>query len=635
MNICTAFIPNSPKDILALDFNSFKNFLMIMLGKDVFYQAYQSDFMIKSPVSNFHNSDWFKKSKIIGINPRITGSFFNIVKYATTFCENAIHIMPFFETGHDESLYVQNSWRISEEFFDENLANDGFDTIEKQLKVIINLLHAMGKAVGFDVLPHVDNFSEIVFLNPSLFEWAKLNDNKTSQLFPPEIDYNKIYLDVENEIVNFLKLYKYKDNNLTAKKLFEETTEKERHSIIFGKDKKKWNNIRISLMNYIRQKGYETLPVTEHSPSRPIIFDKINTKNGINWSEFSIKNKSEQAIILGCITPYKWYEIDNEGYPNANKPELRVWSYFIDKYKNIQNEYNFDFMRGDMAHNQIPHASKIPIKQLSEFWKFLKQEIQKNTPYFASLAEAFYNTHYINGYTDMMNKDFDVVLGNMNFRFLDEEFINHLKDYINIHPQFSFSPCVCVFTNDADKKENNALYQSPLANDIRIFCGYFLNQASYTGIGYELRNLLPKKPEQYTFNYIKKMKKPYCWGNNEEFLSTVFEMREIYCQITKEIKNPEIKLCYTNSNSALSWIFTDELNNIKYLFCFNLDKQVKNITITFDKNHRNYNSFQGYYSNLIDNFKDKKFDMTKSKELILKDFPIGSCCILKNITDPK
>ena len=624
----TEFMLVSPNDILGIDLNVFKKIMIDRLGKDKFFQAYQCNKLIKSPASSCNNSDWFKKSKIIGVNPRITGSFINIVKYALTFPENAIHIMPFFESGHEGSLYVQNSWRISDEFFDNELKKDGFDTVEKQLKVTINLLHALGKAVGFDVLTHVDNFSEIVFLNPKYFEWAKLNKNKTSQLFPPEVDYNKIYLEVEKKIVEFVK-NKNPEINFDADNLFNNTDEHLRHKIIFGENAQKWKNIRLELMKYIRSFGYETLPVVEHAPIRPIVFEKIANKNNTNWAQFKVENKAYDAIILGCVTPYKWYKIDDMGYPQTTKYETEVWKYFIDKYKQIQEEFNFDFIRADMAHNQISHSSKtIRKNKKKEFWRELKKAIQKDTPYFATLAEAFYNTYYIDGYSDMMNKNFDVVLGNLNYRLLNENYINHIKDFLEIYVKhFSFAPCVCTFTNDSDKKEHNICYQSPLGNEIRMFCAFFLELPSYMGMGYELRNSLPKKGEEYSFNYIKNQKKPYKWGNNEEFLSTIFEMREVFLKIKKEIKNPKIKLCDTDSIS-LAWLYLDENNDAKYLFCFNLDTEKEKVCITLNKELMTSKVLKGFYSNIYEDIVELNLKVTKSSKINLNNLPIGACLIL-------
>ncbi len=626
----TNYLKISPKDVLSIDITTFKNILIDRLGRKIFHQVYQCDELIKSPVECFKNSDWFKKAKIVGVNPRITGSFLNIVKYALTFSENAIHIMPFFESGHEGSLYVQNSWRISNEFLDKNFIDEGFNTAEKQLKLTVNLLHALGKTVGFDVLPHVDSFSEIVFLNPKYFEWIKLNKQKKSQLFPPEVIYDDIHLGVEEKIIEFIK----KKNNYSTKfdinKLYSDGVSEElRHSIIFGNDSDKWEKIRLELIKYIRSFGFETIPVAEHAPMRPIVFDKIIHNKSTDWAQFKVENKAKDAVILGCTTPYKWYKIDESGYPITSKPEYTVWKYFIKKYKSIQEEYGFDFLRADMAHNQISHSSKTIGKvKKKEFWAELKHSIQKNTPYFATLAEAFYNTYYIDGYTDMINKEFDVVLGNLNYRILNENYINHIKDFINVYPKhFPFAPCICVFTNDADKKEHNIFYQSPLANEVRMFCAYFLDLPSYMGMGYELRESLPDKQEKYTFNYIKQMKKPYQWGDNEEFLSSVFEMREIYEKIKNKIKQPKLRLCKTDSLS-LAWVYLDEQNNAKYLFCFNLDNNKDEISITIDKKLCINKKVVGMYSNIYEDIDQFNSEITASGKLVLKNFAIGSCLIL-------
>ena len=36
------------------------------------------------------------------------------------------------------------------------------------------------------------------------------------------------------------------------------------------------------------------------------VIDSFKNSNH-NWAQFRVKNKARDAIILGCVTPYKWY----------------------------------------------------------------------------------------------------------------------------------------------------------------------------------------------------------------------------------------------------------------------------------------------------------------------------------------
>jgi hypothetical protein len=114
---------------------------------------------IQSPVCDRLDGSWLKRSNMVGVNVRTIGSFWNVIKYALTLpqAQDAIHLLPIWEPGVVGSLYGISSWFINSEFFSEELtkACPELDTVERQLKAVINLLHAMGKAVGMDVIPQV------------------------------------------------------------------------------------------------------------------------------------------------------------------------------------------------------------------------------------------------------------------------------------------------------------------------------------------------------------------------------------------------------------------------------------------------------------------------------------------------
>jgi hypothetical protein len=186
------FVSIMPETAIKMSYEQSLQLLKTLVNEDELLKAFDIKNTYPSPVAAEINTNWFKKSNIIGINPRITKTFWGIIKYAMTFPENAIHILPLFESGCDNALYAPISWKLSQEFLDPDLVKIGFDTPEKQLKLIINVLHCMGKTVGFDALTHCDKFSEIVFVNPKYFEWVKLNKERTTQLFPPVVDYNTI-----------------------------------------------------------------------------------------------------------------------------------------------------------------------------------------------------------------------------------------------------------------------------------------------------------------------------------------------------------------------------------------------------------------------------------------------------------
>lgn len=559
------------KKPLNIIFKELKN----ILGLTEFEKALNINNSYPSPVKNNENSSWIKKSKIIGINPRIAKTYFNIVKYAMTFPEDTIHIMPLWEVGCDGGIYARTNWKLNSQWLDIELANLGYDTPEKQLKLTVNILHALGKKVGFDAVGHTDKFSEEVFIIPECFEWIRLNDSKTKQIHYE--DSETVYRILKDTIIDFLKTNKKADGTDFDPNFnfFDfNTSYEEREKILFGTDLTARTQRRISLMNYVRENGFETVPVTEHAPCRPITFMGIEKNPDGNWADFKVENGNSNAKIFNALTPYRWYKIDKYGYPDINNPITKTFEYFFKKVSEFQKEYNFDFLRADMAHNQISHSHISKQKDEnygSEMWKLLKENIQtkNNVPYFATYAEAFLSKYYIDGYSDMKNKNFDIVLGTSNFNFLNEDFVRLIKHYSIIEKNYNFSPCIVSITNDSDRKENNKYHQSPLANEIRYFIQLmYVSLAGYTGMGFEIRNNIPQNGSEFSGAYTNYQADDYKWGDNKNLFKTITKIRKIYSQIITE--NTNSIFLSSPSDSALVWVNYQD-NEPKYLFVVNFD----------------------------------------------------------------
>lgn len=617
------FIKENPKAIISYSLNKTLKVLCSLLGSDKLKQAFDIEFNYPSPVVNNPNSEWLKKSKIIGINPRIIGSYFNIVKYALTFPEDAIHIMPVWEMGCDGAIYARVNWKLSEEWLDKELVAYGYETPEKQLKLVVNLLHALGKKVGFDCVGHTDKFSEEVFIMPECFEWIRLNEEKTAQV--KYADSEEVYLQLKKSVVNFLSEFGSADGSTfdISKDFFSnDFSYMEREQVLFGKTLEQRTNRRVALMNYVRDLGFETIPVTEHSPCRPIEFDCIRTSEFGSYADFKILEKKGAAKIFNAITPYRWYKIDNAGFPIVENPINKTFNYFFEQVEVFQNQYNFDFLRGDMAHNQSAHAhssSKKNDKFEFEMWKLLKERIQIKTPYFATFAEAFLGAYYIDGYSDMINKSFDVILGMSNFKYLDGEFIELVKHYQVCSEQTPFAPCIVSITNDSDQEHNNMLHQSPLANEIRYFIQMLITLPGYTGMGFECRNLVPEKQSEYSGIYTNYQPEKYTWGRNEKLFKNVSKIRKIYDKMN--IGGLKTYILSLNSENVLAWLLCDVNTNTPKYFC------LVNIDTSLNKKDVNYDL--QVYCSLDNKILRPLFALNKNKFLI-KSQNANSGCI-KNV----
>ena len=158
---------------------------------------------IQSPVKNEPDGSWLKRTNMVGINMRTVQSFWNIVKYALTLpkIQDSIHILPIWEAGVVGSIYGLSSWELNPEFYSQELANacPQLNTIERQLRATINILHAMGKSVGMDVIPHTDRYSQASLAYPQYFEWLQRQDTEI-------IDHrDNLHEEVQQKIFEFLQ----------------------------------------------------------------------------------------------------------------------------------------------------------------------------------------------------------------------------------------------------------------------------------------------------------------------------------------------------------------------------------------------------------------------------------------------
>ncbi len=638
------FISMLPQEAINMSYEESLQLLETLVNKNSLTQAFDINKTFPSPVSDEISTDWFKKSNIIGINPRITKTYWGIVKYAMTFPENAIHLLPLFEAGCDNAIYAPVSWNLSYEFLDPELVKIGYETPEKQLKLIINVLHCLGKTVGFDALTHCDKFAEFVFVNPKHFEWVKLNKERTSQLFPPAINYNTIYLEVENAIKDFLKINGSADNsikiddNLLNNFFSDDFAEQQRLNILFGFDADCRLKRRVELLNFIRKNGFETVPVTEHAPCRPIIFDCMKKDEDVEWAEFKVDNSSPISKIFGSQTPFKLYPIENEGYPETDKPYFEMWDYLAIKFFEFQNEYNFDFLRADMAHNQPSHSQKNETKlhfNKHEIWAFIKERIRHEKPYFATLAEAFLNQHYyIDGFQDMENKKFDLVLGPLNFLYLNDEYVSSLQCLSTMDYKYRFKTCVTSITNDTDRESNNNLYKSPFSNELRLFTGLFTDLPSYMGIGLETRDYDPISKEYFSNHYTNYQPIEYQWGNNVELFGNISGIRQIFSKIYPHIKDQ--KLCWLNTDNPYqaSWLYINQkTNQPSYLFSINLDISNDYSDVNIDNFADCANSANKYKLETVFAMSDVQSDIqiieVNDENIKLENFSIGEARIYR------
>jgi hypothetical protein len=562
-----------------------------------FFAAMRPENTIESPVKTTNHSTWIKTANMVGINVRTVGNFWNVVKYALTLpkTQNSIHLLPIWEPGVVASLYGIASWNINPEFFSEELYRESpvLDTVEKQLKVVVNLLHALGKTVGMDVIPHTDRFSEPVLANPQFFEWIERMDDRIIN------HSDKLYLKVQDKIYRFLKT-ESPQNLPNSKELFfsKNFPEETRLEILFGKPNDYGGRLerREALIQMLYDAHLETAPATMGPPYRGL---RVNTdasaltvdEKGRIWRDYEITKPQSFSRAFGPLTRYKLYEAKDDNYNweiDFEKPLRPVWEYVARHYLEVQQKYNFDFMRGDMAHVQMrPNGVPAKSDEYYDLMQYIKASIQKRNPIFGSFAETFLAPTGEMAYGDeddhLEMTDADSTLGNLQSMPIGTtEFLSEFRRYLDLLHTRRFAPNFTIMTADKDDPRFDTFYVK--GNEARFFIGLFLtDMPSYMSLGFEQRDvhLSPAPNEHYTKLYVFKEDRgakathdKYVWGNNVTLFDSLNEMKKYSDVIFRYISDKKVRWLLlpdpTGYKKVIAWTHMDD-TTAQFLFVVNLD----------------------------------------------------------------
>ncbi len=579
-------------------------------GQSALYQALNPAFTIPSPVAHTKDTSWIKSVNMVGINVRTISSFFNVVKYSLTLpsTQSSIHLLPIWECGVVSSLYGMASWNINPEFFDEELARTfpHLNTVEKQLKVVCNLLHLTGKTVGMDVIPHTDRYSEIALANPQFFEWLQRKEfdivNHDGNLHEKIQDRILLYLQEfgASVAIEYPKQKEVFFNN----QLF---AEEKRLEVLFGEKNNLWgrNKQRNKLISYLFNEGYEPVPATMAPPYRGLEVDKREEAKTIDedgrvWRDYVISKPQGMSRVFGPLARYKLYDNhdNNQNWEiDFSKPRKEVWEYAAQKYLNVALDYNFDFMRGDMSHVQLREGgTPANPDQFYDIHKYIKAEICRSKPTFSYFAESFLAPPNTMAYgveeEHLEGSDADSTLGDLQSMVVGSEtFISSFARYYALLKNCNFAPNFTIITADKDDPRFDEFYLN--GNEIRMFIALFLyDMPSYMSLGFEQRDLHlnPAPNEHYTKLYVfqltegpKATHSKYQWGKNGELFKGITNLRKISEEICPALVNQQTRWLITpdlvGKNKVIVWT---QLEHPLYLFVVNLDVNHKSDDILLD-----------------------------------------------------
>jgi hypothetical protein len=499
-------------------------------------------------------------------------------------------------------LYGIASWNINPEFFSRELyeAYPHLDTVERQLKAVINCLHAMGKTVGLDVIPHTDRYSEIVLANPHYFEWLQRKGLKIVN------HRNDLHEEVQDAILLFLKKNGSNGVPIPAdrKAFFSENFgETRRIHALFGqlRDYGQRSERRAALMDFLFRKGYEPVPATMAPPYRGLLVDKNPTaetvdKAGRRWRDYVIEKPTPFSRVFGPLTRYKFFECldDNRNWQlDFNQPRKAVWAYVQQSYARICDEYGFDFMRGDMSHVQM-RADGPPAKP-DPFYDPLaavKQAVQKTKPWFGYFAESFLAPAGVMQYGDEIDHleaaDADTALGDLQSMVMGSgEFLQNFRWYLDVAASRRVTPSFTLMTADKDDPRFDKFYVN--GNEARLFIALFMpDMPSYMGLGFECRDthLTPAPNEHYTKLFVFKMeagdkatKGNFIWGKNNALFHNLLHIRLFAEKLLPQICNDRVR-----------WLLPPDATGHQKVIAWTLEKRPRWVfVVNLDGAHRAFN----------------------------------------------
>jgi len=567
------------------------------------YTAFYPEHTVDTPLAGITTTAWMKTANCVGINVRTIDSFWNIIPYAFSLpkAQQAIHILPIWEPGVVASLYGMSSWNINPEFYSPalSLVFPHLNTVEKQLKVVINILHLTGRVVGMDVVPHTDRYSEQVLANPQYFEWIQRKDDKIVR-HEGDLYENAAQLIFEA----FLQLgcgVPGWTMPQTAAEFYGEWPEEARLLALFGPYSNYSARLqrRKVIIQWLYDHGFETVPATMGPPYRGIEVDpnpdaSVYDDEGRLWRDYRITRPQAMSRVFGPLARYRLYESKNNNADwelDFEQPVTGAWNYVCRHYNQIAKYYNFDFMRGDMSHVQMrPGGVPAQTDAWYDILGAVKTAVLKEKPWFGYFAESFMAPPGEMAYGDESDH-LEASLADSTLGDLQSEpvgtsfFVKEFARYVDTLERRKFAPNFTILTADKDDPRFDAFYLK--GNEIRHFIALFLPvMPSYMAMGFECRDPHPQPfpNEYYSKLYVfqlregpKGTKGKYRWGNNHELYQNLVAQRQLSNEIGALI-TPE----------SFEWVAKPDPDGVrkhvgwrtgKYLFYANLDTEKESAPI--------------------------------------------------------
>lgn len=343
--------------------------------------------------------------------------------------------------------YIPTSSGVSLHLEDNELKESFGIDAKQQVQLFLLLTQLAGHPTMFDVLPQTGRFSKTIIANPYLARWFDIKEltqkleielNRITESLKSEFESEKLYIardivfnaikgqyqSISDEIKPIVekidkKLDKKRDDfsnemlNSDNQVLLHQKVENiigQMTNAKINSEKDVYNHGEI--ISKLISEGLWPSPGGAWCSAGVPIFNKMS--EGAHYPVFKHfdyeGNDVTHLANLDCQTPFYFVHLESGEY------NQKVIDFYVDFLKNIQSDYNFDAYRVDHIDHIVDKFSeaddKKPISYRAPSYVLGKvnEQLKKEVPHFATLAEYMLGGNFYKEYHQDMN--FDLLWGN-------------------------------------------------------------------------------------------------------------------------------------------------------------------------------------------------------------------------------
>lgn len=506
-----------------------------------FYRLLAETRPATSPHAGAPDSAWMADADFCFFNIRATGldkemgTFIQAAKLLPGVRAGAIHIGPFTRYDFGVIYAVSSVVSIAPQVVDRTLVERGISP-EEQVRAFVEAAHLLGIAVGFDVEPHVTQFSAPVLMYPELFRWIKLH-----KIHKDALDYGLTMDEIVREEAQARLAEEVRVIVQTALNAAQinDLDISERDSPETAADKEKtWHQIIRTLID----EGYWT--ILSHSWQGVGVPAYSHYNRSHKYPEFTYitRNGDRQTDgLYAIVTPFKFYHNQTVNrLPDEHNPPI-FYPAAVDFYANIfrywRDEFGFDFVRYDSVDHVfdsvLSHEPSIPTSDRPTpevLQRCIDASHSPAHPHIGNLAERMGNEIALYGAVG-----FDLMMGTdmleaVNRGHLEKNFwlYEQLTEY-NQHRPTPFSIVYAVDTHDAD---DPSFWGKPLpllfgasGMRLRYFLARFLSCGSARRPKYEV---MGGADLSHGLHEVNVTDKNLTWVGDASFTAFYHHLEDIY-----------------------------------------------------------------------------------------------------------